>query len=214
MKIFIPLLLAFALLSSCNNNNAAAKTFCDTLCKSDSFKYKGNARYNQSLSIALKNCMPDTLTWTHGKLIISRKIDLLDFLGKNIKMNGSATECFFQDTVCAWLSFNDCISSRGYILKLPFTKEKTIQKITSAMNRFDPKFSISDSLLAYTDKGSIFIIDPASGKEAQMTFKEEYPIDFYNIHKVVDSIAVTRTRIYVKLLKNGIEVPLEKQISL
>ncbi len=214
MKLFILLLLAFSFLTSCNNHNTSAQTFCDTLCKSDSFKYQGDAKYNQSLSIAVKNCRPDTLTWTHGKLIISRKIDLGDFLGSNIKLNESAIGCVFQDTVCAWLSFNDCISSRGYILRLPFTKEKSIQKITSAMNRFDPKFSISDGLLTYTDKGSIFIIDPASGKEAQMTFKEEYPIDFYNIHKVVDSINVTKTRVYVKLLKNGSETPLEKQISL
>ena len=47
-----------------------------------------------------------------------------------------------------------------------------------------------------------------------MTFKEEYPIDFMDIHKVLDSINVTRQRIYVKLIKDGNEIPMEKQISL
>src|SRR3979411_2683209 len=98
MKIIIPFISAFLLLTACNNNSNTAKTFCDTVCKSDSFKYKGDAKYNQSLTISVKSCQPDTLTWTHGKLLISRKIQLTDFLNQNIKMNSSAISCVFQDT--------------------------------------------------------------------------------------------------------------------
>src|SRR3978361_2387409 len=169
MKVILSFISALLFLTACNNNNNTAKTFCDTVCKSDSFKFKGDVKYNQSLTISVKNCQPDTLTWTHGKLMVSRKIQLTDFLNQNIKINSSAIACNFQDTSCAWLSFNDCISGRGYILRLPFNKENGIQKITSALNRFDPKFSIQDNLLAYTDKGSIYIVEGNTGKEAQMT---------------------------------------------
>ena len=53
-----------------------------------------------------------------------------------------------------------------------------------------------------------------SNAEAQMTFKEAYQIDYEDIHRTIDSINVTKNRIYVKLLKEGQEVPLEKNISL
>jgi hypothetical protein len=120
----------------------------------------------------------------------------------------------FQDTVCAWLAFNDCLTGRGYLIKLPFNKGNGIQKISGALNGFDPKFFVDPDLRAYTDKGSIFVVNTTNGKEAQMTFREEYPIDFTDIHKVVDTISVTKNRIYAKLLKDGKEIPFEKQISL
>jgi hypothetical protein len=47
-----------------------------------------------------------------------------------------------------------------------------------------------------------------------MTFKEEYKIDFDNIHETIDSVNVSHNRIFVQLIKNGEKVPLEKNISL
>jgi len=47
-----------------------------------------------------------------------------------------------------------------------------------------------------------------------MTFKEEYKIDFNNIHEVIDSVNISPGRIYVELVKSGKKIPLEKQISL
>jgi hypothetical protein len=47
-----------------------------------------------------------------------------------------------------------------------------------------------------------------------MTFKEEYKIDFNNIHEVVDSVNVSHDRIFVQLIKGGEKLPLEKKISL
>ena len=47
-----------------------------------------------------------------------------------------------------------------------------------------------------------------------MTFKEAYQVDYDKIHETIDSIHVTKDRIYVKLLKEGKEVPLEKKVSL
>jgi hypothetical protein len=48
-----------------------------------------------------------------------------------------------------------------------------------------------------------------------MTFKENYAdMDFNDIHKTIDTINVSKNRIYVKLLKEGKEVPIEKNVSL
>jgi hypothetical protein len=213
MRAIILFCIILACFISCNNAKTS-KSICDTLCKTDSIKFKGNDQLNQTLAISLKNCQPDTLKWTHGKLKITRQIQLSDFLNQQLKLNPSAVSASFQDTSCAWLAFNDCITGRGYILKLPFNKSNGIQKISGALNKFDPKFNVADGLLAYTDRGSIYVVDGNTGKQAMMTFKEEYPIDFMDIHKVLDSINVTRSRIYVKLIKEGQEVPIEKQIAL
>jgi hypothetical protein len=214
MRILVLSALLICCLCSCNNNGKTSGSVCDTLCKSDSVKFKGSDNWNQSLAISLKDCRPDTLKWTHGKLKTTRQIQLSDFIGQDIKLNPTAVSAAFQDTTCAWLAFNDCVTGRGYIIKLPYNKSNGIQKITGALNKFDHRFSVADDLLAYTDRGSIYVVDGNTGKQVMMTFKEEYPIDFNDIHKVLDSINVTRSRIYVKLIKNGQEVPIEKQISL
>ncbi|HEU0063785.1 MAG TPA: hypothetical protein VFQ58_02095 [Flavisolibacter sp.] len=213
MRAIILYCIILAWFTSCNNAKTS-NSICDTLCKTDSIKFKGNDQFNQSLAISLKDCKPDTLKWTHGKLKITRQIQLTDFLSQDVKLNPSAVSASFQDTTCAWLAFNDCVTSRGYILKLPFNKSNGIQKISGALNKFDSKFFVADGLLAYTDRGSIYVVDGNTGKEVMMTFKEEYPIDFMDIHKVLDSINVSRSRIYVKLIKDGQEVPIEKQIAL
>lgn len=214
MRITLLILSATILLTACNNNAKTAKTFCDTTCNSDTIRFQGNEQFKQSLTIGIKNCKPDTLSWTHGKILTSRQVQLPDFLGHDIKINKAAVNAVFQDTTAAWLSFNDCITGRGYLLKLPFSKSGDIQKMTGALNSFDPKFSVDPDLRAYTDRGSIYVVNIKDGKDAMMTFKEEYPIDFDDLHKVVDTINVTKSRIYVKLLKDGKEVPFEKNISL
>jgi hypothetical protein len=217
MKIIHLIIPATLLFAACNNNKAGntAKTFCDTTCTSDSLKFKENAKFNPTVTLGIKNCEPDTLTWTHDRLLNSRQVQLSSFLGQPVRINKSAVSVAFKDTSYAWMAFNDCTTGRGYLLKLPFSKASGgIQKITGALNSFDPKFNIDPDLRAYTDRGSIYVTDVKTGKEEQMTFKEEYPIDFDNIHKVVDSINVTKTRIYVKLLKDGKELPFEKNISL
>ena len=86
-----------------------------------------------------------------------------------------------EDTIVAWLTFNDCITGRGYLLKLPFPKNGVIGKYTGALNSFDPKFSVAPDLRAYTDRGSIFVINIQTGKEAAMTFKETYENMDFNI---------------------------------
>jgi hypothetical protein len=67
---------------------------------------------------------------------------------------------------------------------------------------------------AYCDYSTIYVEDINTGKKEMMTFKEEYKIDFNNIHEAIDTVNISRNRIFVQLLKDGKKVPLEKTISL
>jgi hypothetical protein len=210
MRNFLLIAIAGFLFTSCNNSSKG-KTFCDTTCVNDSIRFKGSTALDQSLMIGIKNCKPDTIVWANKS--VSRKIDFYEYLNKDVKMNPSFVNCAFQDS-CAWLSFNDCITGRGYLLKLPYDKTEPIGTFKAALNSFDKKFSVDPDLRAYTDGGNIYVVNVQTGKEAEMTFKEAYQMDYDNIHTALDSINVTKNRIYVKLLKEGKEVPIEKNISL
>lgn len=199
---------------SCNQSGKTAKTFCDTACKTDSFHFKGNDRFESTVHITLKNCKPDSISWTHAGMAITRQLPFSDLTNQEVRLNPSALSCVIKDTSYAWLTFNDCLTGRGFLVKLPYNKANNISKFTGALNSFDAKFSIEPDLRAYTDRGSIYVTDINSGNQEVMTFKETYDIDFNDLHKVVDSINVTHKRIYVKLLKNGQEVPIEKAIDL
>jgi hypothetical protein len=213
MKLIL-LLSASIVFIACNNSGKTAKTFCDTTCKTDSFNFKGADRFESRVDISLKNCKPDSITWTHGGMTITRQLPFNDLTNQDVRLNPSAISCVIKDTSYAWLTFNDCITGRGFLVKLPFNKANNINKFTGALNSFDPKFSVEENLRAYTDRGSIYVTDINSGNQEVMTFKETYDIDFNNLHQVVDSINVTHKRIYVQLLKNGKEVPIEKAIDL
>jgi hypothetical protein len=213
MKLVL-LLCTSVLFIACNNSGKSAKTFCDTTCKTDSFNFKGADRFESRVNISLKNCKPDSITWTHGGMTITRQLPFNDLTNQDVWLNPAAISCIIKDTSYAWLTFNDCMTGRGFLVKLPFNKANNINKFTGALNSFDPKFSLEPDLRAYTDRGSIYVTDINSGNQEVMTFKETYDIDFNNLHQVVDSINITHKRIYVKLLKNGQEVPIEKAIDL
>lgn len=198
--------------TSCSNQSNTAKTFCDTTCVNDSIRFHGSSELDQSLVIGIKNCKPDTIAWANR--YIRKKIDLHEYLNKDVRMNPSFVNCVFEDTSAIWLTFNDCITGRGYLMKFHYASTAGIEKMTAALNSFDKKFSLDPDLRAYTDGGNIYVVDVRSGKQAEMTFKEAYQMDYDNIHTAIDSINVTKQRIYVKLLKEGREVPLEKAISL
>lgn len=215
MRTLFLLCIASLFFCSCNNKATTAKTFCDTACHNDTLKFEGNKQFRQEVTIGIKNCEADTLSWTHGTTLITNKIQLTDFLNQPVRLNQAAISCAFEDTSFVWLAFNDCVTGRGYLLELPYGKGKDIQKITGALNSFDKKFSVDPELRAFTDRGNIYVVNVTNGKQAEMTFQENYQdMDFNDIHKTLDSINVTKNRIYVKLLKNGSEVPLEKNISL
>ena len=135
-------------------------------------------------------------------------------LGNPVRVNKNALSVYIKDTSFAVVTFNDCVTGRGYMLKLPFNKKENISKRSSALNSFDKKFVLPDDLRAYADYSTIYVMDVTTGKEERMTFKEEYDINFNDVHKTIDSINISRNRIFVLLKKNGQDVPLEKQINL
>jgi hypothetical protein len=214
MRILSFLVGASIIFASCGNSGNGNQSFCDTTCKKDTIHFKANDQLNTMVSIGLKNCDADTISWSHDRMDFSRRMSMKDLAKQEVRINPAAMSCVFQDTARVWLSFNDCITGRGFLFKLPFGKGESISQITGAINSFDPKFSIEPDLRAYTDRGSIFVINIKTGEEAIMTFKEQYDIDFDKIHEIVDSVNITSKRIYVELLKNGQEVPLEKSIKL
>ncbi|HEX2606497.1 MAG TPA: hypothetical protein VHK91_03920 [Flavisolibacter sp.] len=215
MRILTGLLSLGILFASCGGGKgSSSKTFCDTTCRSDSFKFKGTDRFESVVNISVRDCAPDSISWTHIRQDLVRTIPMSDLTNQEVRLNPSNIKCVIKDTSHVWLSFNDCITGRGFLFKLPFNKANPIGKFKGAVNSFDPKFIVAEDLRAYTDRGSIFVVDVNTGKEAQMTFKKGYDIDFDKIHEVLDSVNITHKRIYVKLLNEGKEVPLEKAIDL
>ena len=80
-------------------------------------------------------------------------------------LNTSNMYAYFNDTSYLWLLFNDCTNGRGYLAKIPFNRSQNIIRKGSALNKFDPKFSVADNLAAYTDRGNIFVEDMTTGKK-------------------------------------------------
>ena len=164
--------------------------------------------------ISAKNCEADTLAWSYKGMGKNKKMGLTDFLNKKVYLNKDYVRAYFKDADYAWFLFNDCINGRGYSLKLPLKQEGTIGRKSSNINNLDKKFSIADNLVAYTDRGNIFVEDMATGKTAMMTFGQNLDIDYDVIHDYIDSVNVTNSRIWVKV-KVGTEwKAMEKNITL
>lgn len=215
MRFLLLLLLTGFFFAACNNKaSTSSNSFCDTTCSNDTLKVAGDHQLKPRVIVSVKNCMADSITWTHDALPANRQMHMGTLLGNLVRLHASAFSCFIKDTSYAWVAFNDCITGRGYLMQLPFDKKQNVRKMSSAINSFDKKFVVPDDLRAYADYSTIYVEDINSGKKALMTFKEEYPIDFDKIHEVIDSVNVNHNRIFVQLIKNGERVVLEKQISL
>ncbi len=215
MKSLILILTVGLFIAGCGDNSAiTAATFCDTACNNDSLKYSGDHQLNPQVAITVNNCVGDSITWTHDALPANRQMHMGTLLDNLVRLNKSAVSCFIKDTSYAWVAFNDCITGRGYLLQLPFDKKQSVRKMSSAINSFDKKFVVPDDVRAYADYSTIYVEDINTGKKEQMTFKEEFKINFNKIHEVIDSVNVSHDRIFVQLIKNGEKLSLEKQISL
>lgn len=219
MRLINFVLVASVFFVSCTSPGKKT-SFCDTTCTNDNLRFDGDPVFQQMLTISLRKCAGDSVTWTHGQTLITKQIYLPDFLSSNgqdkfIKINKAAVSCSFQDTTQVWLTFNDCVTGRGYILKLPYDGNKEKTKIKSALTSFDPKFAIDNDLRAYTDRGNLFAVNVKTGKEVQMTFGKEYDMDFDDIHKSIDTVNVTKSRMYIKIKdKDGAEKSFEQAVQL
>ena len=196
-------------------SSSAPPSFCDTACLKDSIKFtKEEHPLKPYVYISAANCIADSLTWSFIDMGINRKMGLPDLVGAAVRLNKDKISCFIKDTSYAWLSFNDCSNGRGYLLKIPFNKKENIGRKSSAINKFDPKFSVAEGLVAYSDRGNLFVEEMATGKTAMMTFGAKVDIDYDAIHETVDSVNVTPTRLWAKV-KLGTEwKTFEKNIEL
>lgn len=208
---FSSLLFVLAATTSCSNNGTG-KTFCDTACNTDSLHFTGNHPLNPRVDIGLSACKADSVLWTHD-LAGSKMMSLSD-LGNDIYLNKSAFAVYIKDTSYAWLQFNDCKTGRGYLLKLAYSKAESGRKVSGAFTRFDPKFSIAEGLIAYTDRGSVFVENMETAQRATLSFDKQYDIDFNEIHETVDSVNITKDRIFVQMIRDGQPKTYEKKVSL
>lgn len=198
----------------CGLKGSSAKTFCDTACLKDSIKFSGDHKLQPYVYITASKCIADTLTWSYKGMGVDRKMGLEDLLNNKVYINKDYVKCFIKDTAYAWILFNDCATGRGYQLKLPFNKTTNLGRKSSGINNVDLKFSVDDNMVAYTDRGNIFVEDMVTGKTAQMTFGKALDIDYDAIHEFIDSVNVTPTRIWVKVKIDNKWTELEKEITL
>lgn len=213
--LFVPaIVLFFAFTFGACKSSSGLKTFCDTACLKDTIKFTGNHFLKPYVWISAKNCLADTLIWSYSGMGVNRKVGLSDFLNKTVHLNKDYVRCFIKDTSYAWLLFNDCSTGRGYSLKLPFNKTNTIGRKSSNINNLDPKFFVAENMIAYTDRGNIYVEDMATGKKAMMTFGKALEIDYDAIHEYIDSVNVTNSRIWVKVKIDNEWKELEKEIVL
>ncbi len=212
--LLFPVLALITIISlpACKSSSGkGAKTLCDTACLNDTLKFKGDHKLEPYVYITVSNCRPDSIIWSYKGMGSNRKTK---FDYPEAKVNKNFIRCIFNDTSFAYILFNDCITSRGFQIKLPYDKKQSFVMKTSGINNLDPKFSIADNLLAYTDRGNIYIEEIASGKKAMMTFGEKLDIDYDAIHEFIDSVNVTNSRIWVKVKIKEEWKELEKNITL
>jgi hypothetical protein len=205
-----------ATIVSCNNKSQeGAMTFCDTACLNDTIKFIDESHpLKPYVYISAANCLPDSVIWSYSGIELNRKLGFADIGGKIFRINKKAISCYFNDTSYAWLLFNNCTNGRGYFVKIPFDKKKNILRKGSAINNFDPKFSVAPGLVVYTDMGNIFVEDMATGKKAMMTFGKITDMDYDAMHEVLDSVNITSTRIWAKVKLDKEWQEMEKKITL
>jgi hypothetical protein len=216
MKLTLALAVsAVFFMAACHSKNEKPKSFCEDPCLKDSLKFNSQSPGKSYVYISAKSCSPDTLVWSNKFLETERKMGLSNLLGQPVSLSSKYTNCFIKDTSYAWLWFNDCSTFRGFLLKLPYSKNESISKYSSALTNFDPKFKIAEGLICYADYAFVYVEDMATGKKEELQLADkELDINFNDIHATFDSVNVSRSRIFVSLLINGNKKTLEKNISL
>ena len=211
--IVIVVMLAYEF-AGCKSSSGPP-TFCDTACMKDTIKFiQEEHPLRPYVYISAKNCIADTVIWSYTDMGVNRKEGLPYLAGTTVRLNKDFVSCFIKDTSYAWLSFNDCSNGRGYLVKIPFNKREKIIRKGSAINAHDPKFSIAQGMVAYSDKGNLFVEEMATGKTAMMTFGEKVDIDYDAIHETIDSVIVTPTSIWAKVKLGENWKTFEKNITL
>ena len=210
----LALSLSALLVESCGSSSSGAKTFCDTTCFRDSLKFSGDHKLKPYVFISARDCRADSIAWSYEGMGINRKTGLTYLLNNTVLLNKDFVRAVIVDTSFAWVLFNDCATGRGYQLKLPFNERNSIGRKSSGINNLDPRFSVDENLVAYTDRGNIYVEEMASGKTAMMTFGKALDIDYDALHEFIDSVNITPQRIWVKVKIDDAWQELEKKITL
>lgn len=211
LLLFPAALIVLALSFAACKSSSSEKTFCDTACLKDTIKFTGDHALSPYVFIAPADCKPASIIRGHGALGASLTTG---FGFGDVSINPAFVRCIFNDTSYAYLLFNDCLTGRGYQVRLPFNQTGTISKRSSGINSIDPKFSVSDNMIAYTDRGNIYVEEISSGKKAMMTFGKGLDIDYDAIHEFIDTVNVTSGRIWVRVKIDEKWTDLEKKILL
>jgi hypothetical protein len=201
--------------TDCNSGPEVRPVFCDTTCSNDTIKFTSDNPNKPRVYISMSDCLPDTVIWSYKQMDNNLKLDFSEMAGSGIRINKNFMKCYFVDTAYVWLEFNDCITGRGYLSKLSFNTANGRSRYTSALTHFDPKNKIDTGLIAYFDNTFLYVQDVYTGKEQKIKIADDVPleIDYDNFHAVIDSVNITRNRIFVNVIRNGKKVPLEKSIS-
>ncbi|MEZ5034545.1 MAG: hypothetical protein R2796_06120 [Chitinophagaceae bacterium] len=208
----IVLLISFV---ACTSNSSESKqSFCDTVCFSDSVKFNGTNKAHPEVFITAGDCKADSIIWSYEGMGSYRKADLATLLGTTVHLNKDFIRCYFNEAKMAWLFFNDCANSRGFLLQLPFKEGENFSLKPSAINNLDPKFSISDNLAVTADRGNLFIEDMNSGKKTTVTFGEAIDIDYNALHAHLDSVNITDNHAWIKVLVSNKWKIIDKDITL
>jgi len=162
----------------------------------------------------MAGCLPDTIQWHHGGMDAYTKTGFTYLIEQSVRINKNFVTAKFKDNAYVWVLFNDCLTGRGFQLKLPYDKSEKFSVNSSGINSFDPKFSVAEQLIVNTDRGNIYVEDAYTGKKAMMTFGEKIPIDYDLIHDHLDSVHITEKRIWVRFKLNNKWVEKEKNIVL
>jgi len=195
LKLTIASIFIFSILFSCKNSANGGATFCDTACLKDSIKFiKEASKLQPFVMITAANCKADSLKW--GRLGYRRSIEFPN----KLKLNKDFAKVFYNDTAYVWLMFNSCETGQGHLYKLPFRSDAKMMISSRAINNLDKKFSITDGIAAWTDRGNIFLEDMATQKKAMMTFGVGIEtMDFEAIHETLDSVNITPTHAWAKV---------------
>jgi hypothetical protein len=215
MKLLIAVagIVLSASLYSCKSSSAdAPKTFCDTVCLKDSLKFTGSHTQKPMVTITAKECLPDSIIWGHAGMP-ARKTGFTYLLNTTVNINKDIIRTVFRENAAAYILFNDCATGRGFQIILPYDKTATLGLRGSALNNFDPKFSIDNNILANMDRGNIFVEDMTTGKKAMMTLGKAIDVDYNAIHDHVDSVSITKDRIWAKVKIEDKWEELEKKIT-
>jgi len=205
--------------SSCGGGSSAPVTFCDTTCVKDSLFLSDEGPASSFVKISFKDCKPDSVNWGNKSYAKSKITYIKTLTGKNVHINPKYVKAYLGDSSYVWLMFNDCNTGQGFAAKLKMgtiAKGQTVlEPYNGALNSIDPKFAVSDELVAWTDRGNILVEEKATGKQALMTFGNELEgCDYNNIHASIDSVNITSTRVWAKFKVGEKWETKEKNITL